>query len=81
MGQSVCAEFMGHRIYHYRWAARRYRDDASEQLYHAEEARQTEDLAMERLHHECAASAARVAQVFDREAEELEQGCKAGPRE
>ena len=61
-----------HRISQYQWFARRYRDDASEEQYQAEEAMRSADLQMERIHREGAASATRIARFYEKEAERLE---------
>lgn len=62
-----------HRVSQYQWFARRYRDDASEELYKAEEAFRTADSQMERIHREGAASATRIARFYEKEAEHLEE--------
>ncbi len=64
------------RISHYLWFARRYRDDASEEQYRAEEALRSADPEMEKIHREGAASAIRIAHLYDHEAERLERAFK-----
>ncbi len=61
------------RISQYQWFARRYRDDASEEQYKAEEAFRTADPQMERIHRDGAASATRIARFYEKEAERLDQ--------
>ena len=62
-----------HRISQYQWFARRYRDDAAEEQYNAEEAFRSADPQMERIHREGAASATRIARFYEKEAERLEE--------
>jgi hypothetical protein len=66
-------ELARQRISHYLWFARRYRDDASEEQYRAEEAFRTTDPEMEKIHREGAASAIRIARLYEQEAERLER--------
>lgn len=66
-------ELARQRISHYLWFARRYRDDAAEEQYNAEEALRTTDLDMEKIHREGAASAIRIAHLYDQEAERLKR--------
>lgn len=62
-----------HRISRYRWFARRYRDEAAEELYHAEEAHRSEDSEFERIHREGVASALKIARFFEAEAASMEE--------
>ncbi len=62
-----------HRISQYQWFARRYRDDAAEEQYKAEDALRSADPQMERIHREGAASATRIARFYEKEAERLEE--------
>jgi hypothetical protein len=69
-------ELARQRISHYLWFARRYRDDAAEEQYSAEEALRTADPEMENIHREGAASAIRIAHLYDLEAERLGRAFK-----
>ncbi|MCH8809808.1 MAG: hypothetical protein IH993_08270 [Proteobacteria bacterium] len=62
-----------HRTSQYQWFARRYRDDASEEQYKAEEALRSADPEMERIHRAGTASATRIARFYEKEAEWLEE--------
>lgn len=55
-----------HRISQYQWFARRYRDDAAEEQYNAEEALRSADPGMEGIHREGAASATRIARFYEK---------------
>ncbi len=62
-----------HRISQYQWFARRYRDDAAEEQYQAEETFRSADPQMERIHREGAASATRIARFYEKEAARFEE--------
>ena len=72
LSHSSVTEFLRHRVSLFRWFARRYRDEATEQTYTAEEMRSSGDNEMERMHRDCAASAIRIARHYDQEAKEAE---------
>ncbi len=78
MPDNPSAALVRHRISRYRWFARRYRDEAAEELYHAEEARQSEDPEFERIHREGVASALKIARFFEAEAASAEERLQAG---
>jgi hypothetical protein len=67
-----------HRISRYRWFARRYRDEAAEELYHAEEAHRSEDSEFERIHREGVACALKIARFFEAEAASMEERLQGG---
>ena len=78
MTDSPSAALVRHRISRYRWFARRYRDEATEELDHAEEARQSEDSEFERIHREGVTSALKIARFFEAEAASMEQRLHGG---
>ncbi len=67
-----------HRISRYQWFARRYRDEAAEESYHAEEARKSADSEFERIHREAVASALKIARFFEAEAAIMEERLQGG---
>ena len=73
MAAETGAELVRFRISRYHWFARRYRDEAAEELYHAEEAYRSEDSEFERIHREGVASALKIARFFETEAANMEQ--------
>ncbi len=70
---NVCAELVRNRVSRYRWFARRYRDEAAEELYNAEDAHQSDGAELETVHREGVASALRIARFFEEEAENMEK--------
>jgi len=78
MNADTGAELVRLRISRYQWFARRYRDDAAEELYHAEEAHQSEDSEFERIHREGVASALKIARLFEAEAASMEERLHGG---
>ena len=78
MAAETGAELVRFRISRYNWFARRYRDGATEELYHAEEARQSEDSEFERIHREGVTSALKIARFFEAEAASMEQRLHGG---
>lgn len=79
MPDSSSVVLVQQRISRYRWFARRYRDEAAEELYHAEEARRSEDAEFERIHREGVASALKIARFFEAEAASTEERLQGGP--
>ncbi len=71
-------ELVRSRISRYHWFARRYRDEAAEELYHAEASYQSEDAEFERIHREGVASALKIARFFEAEAASMEERLHGG---
>ena len=71
-------ELVRYRISRYHWFARRYRDEAAEELYHAEEAHRSADPESERIHPEGVASALKIARFFEAEAASMEERLHGG---
>ena len=78
MNADTGAELVRFRISRYHWFARRYRDEAAEELYHAEEAHQSEDSEFERIHREGVASALKIARLFEAEAASMDERLHGG---
>ncbi len=78
MTADIGTELVRFRISRYHWFARRYRDEATEELYHAEEAYQSEDSEIERIHREGGASALKIARFFEAEAASMEERLRGG---